>query len=122
MISLTPTLLDLGEVERYDPSREGMRLKTRGIAELILGDKFTAQPVYAERLARGMNLSERLLISQDGWGLTLNRDALVDRLAPIDDERGPSRHEELFGRLGELKRSLGEVQVSPIRAMKKLNR
>jgi len=121
-ISLTPTLLDLAEIERYDPSREGMRLKVTGIAELILGDDFKAQAVYAERLAKNMNLSERLIISQDGWGLTLNRDALVDRLAPINDPRGPSKHEEQLGRVGELKRALGEVQVSPMRAMNILNR
>lgn len=121
-ITMTPTLLDLAEIERYNPSREGMRLKTQGIAELILGDPFVALPVYAERLANGMNLSERLLVSQDGWGLTLNRDALVDRLAPIEDEQGPSRHEEMFGRLGELKKAFGDVPVRPIRAMKKLNR
>jgi len=122
MISITPTLLDFAEIERYDPSRDKMKIRASGIAELVLGDDFKAQPIYAERLARGMNLSERIVISQDGWGLTLNRNALVDRLAPIDDERGPSRHEELFGRLGELKRALNEMQVRPIRAMTKLNR
>jgi hypothetical protein len=126
-VHLAATLLDLAEVERYDPSREVMRLRVKGLAGVMLGDQHVAQPVYAERLEARMNLGTRALISSDGWQLKISR-ALDERDQPEREElrslngepTPPAQQRE--ARTTLLKRELSEVPVSPIRAMNKLNR
>lgn len=121
-LMMTATLLDLAEVDGFDPQRERMRARVEGLAAAHLGDPLPAAPIYAEALEQRMNLSRRALVSEDGWVLTLDAKGRVERLDPAGGARGASLHEREPGRVATLRERLMGVPVVPVRAMNKLNR
>ncbi|MBM4290408.1 MAG: hypothetical protein FJ138_02365 [Deltaproteobacteria bacterium] len=121
-LAITATLLDLAEVESFDPHRERMRARVDGLAAAHLGDPLPSAPVYAEELEQRMNLGRRALISEDGWALLLDAKGRVERLSRVGEEGGGSLHEREPGRAASLRGQLGAVPVVSVRAMNKLNR
>ncbi len=121
-LTLTSTLLDLAEIEGFDPQRERMRARLEGLAAAHLGDPTPSAPLYAESLEQRMNLARRALISEDGWELILDAKGRVERLELVGEARGASLHEREPGRVATLRAALRDVPVVPVRAMNKLNR
>jgi hypothetical protein len=62
--ALTAMLLDLAEIETYDPARERLRLDLN-VSEALLGDPIKTHTIYSEIFDTQNNLSHHLLLSQN---------------------------------------------------------
>ena len=126
LLSLTSTILDLAEVETFDPSRELMNIHDKGIVPWGLGDPIEFSPIYAEYLGSKNNLSDRVWI-KDGWKL---KDQLLGPRR-VSNERlywlkkqGENRDRKPTEdtRFRVMRRELDRFEVNTVRALPKLRR
>lgn len=62
LISLTETILDLAEIEKFELEREKMELKSGGLMTWALGDEVAETSIYAEQLGDKNSLAARVFI------------------------------------------------------------
>ena len=122
LIKITPTLLDLAEIETFDPNREMMRLSSDGMVGWALGDQIKSAPIYAESLHKKMNLTYRVFIEK-GWKLYTDQKGRKSKLYWLKKHgESKSRHELEETRLQEMLKSLQKFKISSRRALPKLMR
>lgn len=63
LIKVTPTLLDLAEIETFERERELMELNHTGLMSWALGDEAADHVIYAEQLGSKNSLSARAVIN-----------------------------------------------------------
>ena len=126
LLTLTSTLLDFAEIEDFDPSREFMNLRNKGITYWTLGDPTEKLPIYAEYLGDKNNLTHRVWI-KDGWKL---KDQLKGPNKVINEQlywlknKGENRDRRLTEdvRFEVMRRELDRFEIETVRALPKLSR
>ena len=120
LLSLTPSILDLAEIETFDPSRELMSIKITGVMSWALGDPIQLSPIYAEALRDQNNISHRIWMA-GGWKLFHEmrgpRRIIDERLYWLnskDSTQDRSKLEET--RLSVMQTELEEFGLNSIRA------
>jgi arylsulfatase A-like enzyme len=122
LIRVAPTLLDLAEVENYDPSREMMHLSSEGMLPWALGDTMKAQVIYAEYLLNSMNLTYKIFIDK-GWKLYTDQSQQNFQLYLLEkDGDQKSRHQRERQRVQSMLQDLNRFPISTRRALPRLLR
>ena len=122
LIRTAATLLDLAEIENYEPSREMMHLSSEGMLPWALGDKTPSQTIYAESLLKSMNLTHVMMINK-GWKLYTDQAQQKYRLYLLNkDGDTKSRHRRERQRVQGMLQELNGFSVMTRRALPRLLR
>ncbi len=126
LLSMTASILDLAEIETFDPSRELMNIHDKGFVQWGLGDPIELAPIYAEYLGNKNNLSDRVWI-KDGWKLKDQlkgpRKVVNERLYWLKKQgENKDRKPTEETRFRVMRRELDRFDINTVRALPKLRR